>query len=296
MISILIPVYNFDVRNLVTSLHKQAQALSIAYEILVMDDCSSQKFKLLNRTLNSLPNVYYSELPNNIGRSKIRNKLAYEALYDNLLFMDCDAKVPSKTYLKKYLEYIKGLSVVCGGTAYETKTPSKNFILRWKYGIKRETRPAFQRNLKPNTSFTTFNFLIARSIFNKVGFNEEFSRYGHEDTLFGYELKKMNIPIVHIENPLIHLGIDSNKDFVFKTKQSIRNLHLIINNHRLKEDLVKDIRILSYYKTIKSIGLTPVCGLLYKIIHKSIEKQLITGNSNLVYLDLMKLGYLCTLK
>ena len=41
MLSILIPTYNYNVYSLVTELKSQADALGIAYEILVQDDAST---------------------------------------------------------------------------------------------------------------------------------------------------------------------------------------------------------------------------------------------------------------
>ena len=40
MLSILIPIYNFDVQELVQKLHQQASLLAIAFEIVCVDDGS----------------------------------------------------------------------------------------------------------------------------------------------------------------------------------------------------------------------------------------------------------------
>ena len=49
MISICIPIYNFNVVNLVDELVKQGKTLSVPYEIILIDDCSSLKFKKINK-------------------------------------------------------------------------------------------------------------------------------------------------------------------------------------------------------------------------------------------------------
>ena len=41
MLSILVPVYNFNSRPLLERLHSQAEALNIEYEIIVADDAST---------------------------------------------------------------------------------------------------------------------------------------------------------------------------------------------------------------------------------------------------------------
>ena len=76
MLSILIPVYNFDVRVLVEELHRQALGLSLPAEILCFDDGSAEQWKTLNREVALLSSVRYKEWPENLGRSRIRNALA----------------------------------------------------------------------------------------------------------------------------------------------------------------------------------------------------------------------------
>ena len=90
MLSILIPVYNFNIVPLVKELHGQASRLSIPFEIIVLDDCSSELLRDQNKEVSSLPGVKFKILDRNIGRARIRNRLAEMAKYSSLLFMDCD--------------------------------------------------------------------------------------------------------------------------------------------------------------------------------------------------------------
>jgi glycosyltransferase involved in cell wall biosynthesis len=71
MLSIVIPVYNHDVRPLVTTLMKQCNKLDIPYQILCFDDGSQQKYRDLNKELAFRINVNYTELNENLGRSRI---------------------------------------------------------------------------------------------------------------------------------------------------------------------------------------------------------------------------------
>lgn len=296
MLSILIPVYNFNIVDLVTELHRQATEANIPFEILVADDCSQDSVKQQNRVISELPHVTYIEESKNLGRSCIRNKLFSISSYEYIIFMDCDAGIKQQDYIKQYLNQCNG-SVVCGGTAYQDKEPERDYFLRWIYGKNREQRAADERNHCPNNSFTTFNFLVPRAVFEQINFDESLSRYGHEDTLFGYELKKNNHVVKHIDNPLIHLGLDENKDFVFKTKQSVKNLFFIATtNKQVEADLFKDIKVLSYYRQIQRMGIVGIVSLLYKIFHKQIEANLTGSHPKLAFLDLLKIGYLCTLK
>src|SRR5512133_1673334 len=142
MLSILIPVYNFNIVKLVTELHRQATKAAIPFEIIILDDCSSELLRDQNKDVANLPGIRFYELEKNIGRSRIRNRLAEMAIYPALLFMDCDSEVASEDYIQKYLPYTDQEIVVCGGNIYQSDPPDDpEYLLRWLYGIRREQEP-----------------------------------------------------------------------------------------------------------------------------------------------------------
>ena len=96
MLSILIPVYQVKVEKLVVKLIKQCDRCKIEFEILCFDDGSKERIKVSNRSIDLLMRVNYVELSENLGRSKIRNRLAKSARYDYLLFLDADSQVKSR--------------------------------------------------------------------------------------------------------------------------------------------------------------------------------------------------------
>ena len=116
MLSILIPIYNFKVVDVVLELKAQAEKLDIPFEILCFDDASST-YKDTNSTLQAEANIQYRELNNNIGRTKIRNLLVEKAKYSNLLFLDCDISINKSDFLASYAPYFNSGHVVCGGVA-----------------------------------------------------------------------------------------------------------------------------------------------------------------------------------
>ena len=129
MLSILIPVYNFNIVPLVTELHEQATKASIPFEIIVLDDCSSELLRHQNKDVVNFPGVRFLELEKNIGRARIRNRLAEMAVYSTLLFLDCDSEIPSKNYIKHYLPWCDRLLVVCGGRSYKPDPPDEHRAL-----------------------------------------------------------------------------------------------------------------------------------------------------------------------
>ena len=159
MLSILIPIYNFAVKELVNGLSSQAQDLNIPFEILCVDDNSKNTSKL-NDGLEKIGKVNYQLNKKNIGRSAIRNLLTDKAQYDYLLFLDCDVRI-GDNFIKKYIDFKHESEVIVGGVSYtEYEQLEKSKQLRWKYGRHREERKAHFRNQKPYASFSACNLFI----------------------------------------------------------------------------------------------------------------------------------------
>lgn len=291
MISVCIPVYNFDVEVLLKVLSKQAK--DIGAEIIVIDDHSTV-FEEKNREVaESLDNVRYIRLDENIGRSKIRNLFLKYAKFDYLLFLDCDSIVSSPHFLKKYVEIIEREhpEVVCGGRVYGDKPKSRKKMLRWKYGTGRETKPAHIRELTPNASFMTNNFLIRRDVLEKIKFNEDLTKYGHEDTLFGFDLKRYGIKIYHIGNPVANGELEDNEDFVAKTEQAIENLIYIVKYIEVSHSFAEDIPLIVEYNILKEKGKLWWYKLLFLLFRFPVKAFLKTGYASMKLFDFYRLGY-----
>ena len=117
MLSILIPIYNFAVKELVNELSCQAQDLNIQFEILCVDDTSKATYIKLNDGLEKIEGVNYQLNKKNIGRSAIRNLLTDKAQYDYLLFLDCDVRI-GDNFIKKYIDFKDESEVIVGGVSY----------------------------------------------------------------------------------------------------------------------------------------------------------------------------------
>ncbi|MGB0884792.1 MAG: glycosyltransferase family 2 protein [Chitinophagales bacterium] len=246
--SVLIPVYNFNVFPLVEQLDKIARHFDSSYEILLIDDNSSSFFKEKNKTISSFKYVNYIELDKNIGRSKIRNLLFEIAKYKYCIILDCDVLLAKENFLTKYLDLLEDDNVIVGGHVYFPTPPKdKTKYLHWLYGRKIEVQNLEQRTFNDYASFMTNSFGISKNLFQKLKFNESISEYGHEDTLFGFELEKQKIPIVHINNPVVHLGIDNEEDFLNKQEKAIQNLVKLYKQGNYKNELENNIKLIKFY-------------------------------------------------
>lgn len=294
MISILIPTYNYNVFQLVENLHKQCENAKVAYEILILDDASIDKKSVdENSKINLLEHCSFQVLPQNIGRSKIRNLLAEKAKYNWLLFMDADTFPSSSTFINNYITAIpKGGSVIYGGIEYPENT-SENVSLRHKYGTERESLPLIKRLKSPYRSFITMAFAIKKEVFETIKFNEKLAGYGYEDSVFGYELQKNNIQLLHIDNPVLHLNLEATEDFVNKSKLALHNLMSFYKDGVINGETVK---ILNTYLKLKKLRLLFAARWFFSLSESQILKNLNSPKPSLFLFDLYRLGYLSSLK
>lgn len=297
MISVLIPIYNYNVHPLVSELQAQLIESQIDYEIILADDASSdESMRNHNAQLNKLENIRLIQLEENVGRSKIRNMLADSAKYPTLLLMDCDARVRRRDYIANYLRFMSAKQleninfVVLGGLSYRTDE-EKSDTLRYKYGIKREIRPASERERQPYRAFTPFNMLISKSVFQTCRFDESLRHYGYEDTFFGIELERAGIPVFHLDNELYHDGIDTNTDFLNKVAAGVSNLVNLYENNKVDEAFKeKSTLITTYEKLNKSLSGKFILSLLSK--GQTWIRNLASDCNSLFFLDLYKLSVL----
>ena len=288
-LSILIPVYNRDCSRLIKDLYVQGISSGTPFEIIVADDYSANKdtLKAVRDTSASLEHCRLIESDRNIGRSAIRNLLADNASYGKLLFMDCDAAVCSPAYLQDYISIADNADVICGGLRHPDNLPHEGVELRWKYEKKADKmRSAAHRSLTPYARFTPFNFMVSRDVFQSIRFSTAFTGYGYEDVLFGMELEKRGISILHTDNPLIHLGIEDNATYLAKTEQAIRNLAL----HR--DVLNQGSTLLLHYNRICNLHLGRLLDMSAKALIQPVRRNLLSANPSLELFSLYKLLYL----
>jgi hypothetical protein len=186
------------------------------------------------------------------------------------------------------LEY-RGRGAVVGGITYPKNPPKdQEKYLRWLYGVKRESISAELRSKTPYGSFMSGNFAIRKVDFDLVRFDNTVRGYGHEDTLFGSDLRKKNIPIVHIDNCLLHNGLDSSEVFLSKTKNAVENLAQLVQSGKMDPN----IRLYKIYRRLKKWGVVWVFRTYFHIGKKTLLKNLKSANPKLKNLDLYKLGLL----
>lgn len=293
MLSILIPIYNYNAYPLVLELHKQCTDCGINFEIIAIDDASTQQ-NPENNSVQFLTNCSFVELSENIGISKIRNLIASKAKYDWLLFMDSDNFPAKPDFISKYINKIFSAekNVFFGGVKYLEGKPESEKLLRWEFGHKREAIALSERIKNPYKTAFVFNFLIKKSVFESVLFDEEITKYGYEDFAFIHTLKNKNIEIQHIENPAYHLNSETSTLFLSKTKTAMEMLLYISKSNELANF---ETKITKTYKALSYLKLQFLISKLFQVTQLKLENNLTSEKPSLLVFDFYKIGYFCYL-
>ncbi len=292
-LTICIPVYNFDVRNLVNDLNHQIKNANLNAEIILIDDASDKDFISINDTL--IPEVEnFIHLEKNVGRSLIRNLFLYYTKGEYLLFLDCDGKILSPQFLENYFNYIQNnpsTKVIYGGRTVNPSPPARNKHLRWKFAFERENLPVSKRIEIPYLSFQTNNFVVKRNVLKRINFNPEFQKYGYEDLLFAMDLKAENINIDHIENPVFNDDLEDNEIYLQKVEESVESLSRMMKNKNVR-DKISEVKLVKAYHTLMNIPSGSWLQKLFLLRKDKTREKLLNGNVSLRYLDFYKLGLL----
>ena len=297
MISILIPVFNKVISELVSTLSNQLTLSGIRGEIIIIDDGSDVYFRNLNHTVASLPLVTYLELQKNVGRNRIRQLLAETAKLDWLLYLDSDSKIISQNFISLYHQAILNTAdVLIGGRRYVDSLPSEcRFRLHWKYGTNREAAYYKGHHQIPYAGFMSNNFMIRREIFNQLTFIEELKDYGHEDTWIGIQLERLHAKMLFLNNPVLHDGLEDAEDFLAKTRSAVNNLNLL-STIVPADVLKKHVKLFRYHLLIRKLGLAHLFSAAYSMVQAYILKNIHSCNPSLFLFDLYRFNMLNTLK
>ncbi|MGI4833464.1 MAG: glycosyltransferase family 2 protein [Janthinobacterium lividum] len=289
-LSILIPLYNCDATALVAELLTQVPAWPGPVEICLLDDGSREEFRRRHRPLAARPGVRYAELPANVGRAAVRNALVASAAHEWLLLLDNDSHLPDDEFLARYAAAIaQPGAVVIGGTTYEAAPPADPALgLRWRYGRAREMRPAAMRQRDPGGQLAINNALIKKEVLQRFPLDERLSGYGHEDTRLGLQLARAGLGVRHLDNPVLHAGLEPAAAFLAKSRQAVRNLAQVLRT----DNLGADTRLARTARRLRQAGLAAPARAALAALGPLLWRNLLSARPSLRALDLLKLSWL----
>jgi glycosyltransferase involved in cell wall biosynthesis len=290
-LSILIPVFNREVAPLVYALLAQLPDWPGPTEIQLLDDGSAEEFRRQNRPLGTLPGVVYRELPANVGRAAIRNQLAANAQYEWVLLLDNDSLLPDQQFLARYAQAqaTGPAALFIGGTTYEATPPADPALhLRWRYGRAREMRLAAVRQRDPGGQLSINNALLPIALLRRFSLDERLSGYGHEDTKFGLELSRAHVPVRHLDNPVLHDGLEPAAVFLAKSQQAVRNLAQVLRT----DGLGATTRLVQAAERLRRAGLAGGARAALGATEPALRHNLLSQSPSLRALDALKLLWL----
>lgn len=298
MFSLLIPTYNFDCTQLVTNLAQQCAALkerdsNFDFEIIVGDDGSTdERTKEVNRRINHLPGCTFWESPHNLGRSRLRNALIEQSRFPYLLLMDADAAVCTPDFVARYWEMRQAADVVNGSLRNLDSPCPRGCELRYCYeqAAERQRTQADHFRDNPFLHFTAFNVLINRQRLGALRFDPRCREYGYEDALLGLVMKEQGLTLVHIDNPLIHTGLDTSREFLMKTEAAMRTLT------RLTGTMQEANGVARLYDRLAKWRLAGVLRGVFRLVRPLLRRNLLGRRPNLFLFQLYKLGYYASLR
>ncbi|MCH1534382.1 MAG: glycosyltransferase [Schleiferiaceae bacterium] len=281
-LSVCIACYGDDLTKLLLALETGKKALPKEWAVEIIAGDQHPNAAAQSNVWETEFSLQYLHQPNGLGRSNNRNLIAQASTGKYLLFLDADAlPVRPENFLIDYCTALHDSDVVVGGTAYKPNQAS----LRHLIGQRKEAVPAPIRARTPFANFSAFNFAITRKMFLQHPFDESLKEYGHEDTLFGQELRYACKTVAHIDNPAYHLDGDSNAAFLDKTDDAIDNLVELIRQGKIDEE----VRLFAVYRKLQRTGMLYLLNLLRILFARSIRTVLIGGVRSVLLFDFYKL-------
>lgn len=288
-LSILIPTYNLAPEALTEALRRQAEALHIDYEILVLNDASDDReaqAALQRMEQNGACRVIHQTVRQ--GRARARNILYKESSGDLLLFIDSDAMVCSDDFIARHLDDAEKAPVVCGALTNPALPTPLGCELRYKYETAAEKnghRTAAYRNLHPYERIATFQILLHRDVMERAPFDESITEYGYEDVLFGLRLQELGIPVLHTDNALLHNGINPNTHFLTNTEGAMRTLHALPLTYKQRIGLSR------FAMRLQRLHLASPVRFLFQATRPLIRCNLLSSRPSLALFQFYKLGF-----
>ncbi len=258
-LSVLIPFLHDDPARLIHALDTEAHGLAGAVEIVLLDDGAGDD-ALAARVgaaveAMALPGRLV-QLPVNEGRSKGRNRLARHARSGQLLFLDSDMLPDAPDFLQRYLDLLDPdpPAVVFGGFSLKQTPDAPEHRLHRMLALRSDCAPAARRSEAPAKYVFTSNLLIRRDVFDTERFDEGFTGWGWEDVEWGVRVSRRH-PILHIDNPATHLGLDPARVITVKYAQSAANFARLLQAHP------EVVRSYPTYRLARLMKLAPLAGV-----------------------------------
>jgi hypothetical protein len=113
------------------------------------------------------------------------------------------------------------------------------------------------------------------------------------DNYFSNQLKRQNAKVRHIDNPVIHLGLESNSTFMTKALKAVETT-VIFEARGMMDNAERPLQ--QSYLKLRKFGLTTLFYVIISRFKPKMERNFNSQNPNLFWFDLYRLAYYIELK
>lgn len=267
-ISICVPTWRDSADALLCSLPRMPGAEECT--LLIFDDGSHDPALLrqLTRQVMRFPGpARLISAPKNCGRSHARNRLFDLAETEWVLFLDADMQPDDADFLNRYLDAVDvqaSAAVIAGGFSLRHARPTSETRLHAAQSAASECVPALRRAEAPGRYVFTSNILVHRKVLETVAFDPGFQGWGWEDVDWGLRVSA-DFPILHIDNPATHLGLDEDAKILDKYAGSVDNFLRLTDRHPDEMSQTSLYKAAHWLSPIPGLlGLAKLCGVIAK--------------------------------
>ena len=233
-LTICVPCWKDSADAMIAMLVRMEDARSatlILYDDGSADDAMSRKLAHhIARFPGPAPLVTSHE---NMGRAHARNRLMELAETDWILFLDADMRPDDEHFIARYLEAINnsdGPALIAGGFSLRHVRPTAETALHAAQSNASEIVDAKTRAREPGRYVFTSNILVHKQVMADVSFDDGFTGWGWEDVDWGLNVAG-KFPVIHIDNPASHLGLDRTDAILSKFGGSGHNFARLAARH-----------------------------------------------------------------
>jgi glycosyltransferase involved in cell wall biosynthesis len=234
-LSVLTPFLRDDPSDLLERLETEAPALGGGMEVVLLDDGTADaeltaRLTALIRRM-TLP-ARLITLAANEGRAPGRNRLAAAARGEALLFLDSDMRPDSPHFLQDWAALVRRErpAVAFGGFSLLQAPDAPRFAVHRALAAKSECVPSAERAKQPAKYVYTSNLLVRRDVFEAEAFDPGFTGWGWEDVEWAIRVAR-RFPVLHVDNPATHMGLDTVPALAAKYEQSAPNFGRMAARH-----------------------------------------------------------------
>lgn len=234
-LSVLIPFYRDDPRDLLADLSAEAAVVDGSVEVIVLSDGGGDA-ELVSGVEAAIKGLALParliDLKRNQGRSKGRNRLAAAARGGSFLFLDSDMRPDHRHFLEVWADLVarEDPAVAFGGFSLLQAPDEPRFAVHRALATRSECIPYHERARQPEKYVYTSNLLVRRDVFQAEAFDAAFTGWGWEDVEWAMRVSR-RFRVVHLDNPATHMGLDTADALAAKYEQSAPNFARVVARH-----------------------------------------------------------------